>query len=73
MFYSELRRYGFRAHHVKQVYVYAKAIVKASRENGGKKPVLRRLTTRVNKYDYGLDLESGTLTQKLLGNREVKL
>ncbi|MEM1836020.1 MAG: hypothetical protein QXX86_06570, partial [Sulfolobales archaeon] len=26
MFYNELRKYGFRAHHVKQVYTYAKAV-----------------------------------------------
>ncbi|MEM1841090.1 MAG: hypothetical protein QXL19_01730, partial [Ignisphaera sp.] len=27
MFYSELRNRGFRAHHVKQVYIYAKTVV----------------------------------------------
>jgi len=48
MFYSELKRYGFRAHHVKQIYVYAKAVVKSSKRNGGKKPVLRRLTARID-------------------------
>ncbi|MEM1983370.1 MAG: hypothetical protein QW596_00265 [Sulfolobales archaeon] len=36
MFYSELRELGFRAHHVKQVYTYAKAIVKACKQNSGK-------------------------------------
>ncbi|MEM4518689.1 MAG: hypothetical protein QXH46_05035, partial [Sulfolobales archaeon] len=65
MFYSELMRYGFRAHHVKQVYTYAKAVVRASRQNGGRKPVLRRLTARVDRYDYRLDLESRTLTLKI--------
>ncbi|MEM0326131.1 MAG: hypothetical protein QW733_03785 [Desulfurococcaceae archaeon] len=33
MFYSELRKHGFRAHHVKQIYVYAKAVVKACKRN----------------------------------------
>lgn len=53
MFYSELRRYSLRAGHVEQVYVYARTVVRV----GGRKPVLRRLTARVDKYDYRLDLE----------------
>ncbi|MEM1596058.1 MAG: zinc ribbon domain-containing protein [Desulfurococcaceae archaeon] len=73
MFYGELRKHGLRAHHVKQVYVYAKAVVKSSRQNGGKKPVLRRLSARVDKYDYRLNLENRTLVLKIHGNREVKL
>ncbi|MEM1813573.1 MAG: IS200/IS605 family accessory protein TnpB-related protein, partial [Sulfolobales archaeon] len=73
MFYSELKRYGFRAHHVKQVYTYAKAVVRASKQNGGKKPVLKKLTARVDRYDYRLDLESRTLTLKIHYDREVRL
>ncbi|MEM4592744.1 MAG: hypothetical protein QW196_05030, partial [Sulfolobales archaeon] len=34
MFYSKLRELGFRAHHVKQVYIYAKAVTRASKQNG---------------------------------------
>ncbi|MEM1643002.1 MAG: transposase, partial [Desulfurococcaceae archaeon] len=49
MFYSELREFGFRAHHVKQVYTYAKTIVKSSKQNGGRKPVLRKLTARIDR------------------------
>ncbi|MEM1694930.1 MAG: RNA-guided endonuclease TnpB family protein [Ignisphaera sp.] len=73
MFYSELRKLGFRAHHVKQIYVYAKTVVKARKRNNGRKPVLRRLTARIDRYDYKLDLENGTLVLKIHGNREVKL
>ncbi|MEM4775105.1 MAG: hypothetical protein QW489_01940 [Sulfolobales archaeon] len=73
MFYNELRKYGFRAHHVKQVYTYAKAVVRASKQNGGRKPVLRRLTARIDRYDYRLDLESRTLILKIHNGREVKL
>ncbi|MEM4653702.1 MAG: hypothetical protein QW535_06370 [Candidatus Nezhaarchaeales archaeon] len=73
MFYSELRNRGFRAHHVKQIYTYAKAVVRASKQNGGKKPVLRRLTARVDRYDYRLDLESRTLILKIYRGREVRL
>ncbi|MEM4819554.1 MAG: zinc ribbon domain-containing protein [Nanopusillaceae archaeon] len=73
MFYGELRKHGFRAHHVKQIYVYAKAIAKASKRNRGSKPVLRRLTARIDRYDYKLDLENKVLILKVHGNREVKL
>ncbi|MEM2055262.1 MAG: zinc ribbon domain-containing protein [Sulfolobales archaeon] len=73
MFYSELRKLGFRAHHVKQVYTYAKAVVRACKKSGGRKPVLRRLTARVDRYDYKLDLESRMLVLKIHNGREVKL
>ncbi|MEM2206877.1 MAG: hypothetical protein QXK16_06625, partial [Sulfolobales archaeon] len=73
LFYSELKRYNLRAHHVKQVYTYAKAVVRASKQNGGRKPVLRRLTARVDKYDYRLNLESRTLTLKIHNGGEVRL
>ncbi|MEM1623294.1 MAG: hypothetical protein QW543_04065 [Sulfolobales archaeon] len=73
MFYNELRKHSFRAHHVKQVYTYAKAVVRASKQSGGKKPVLRRLTARLDKYDYRLDLENRTLILKIHNGREVKL
>ncbi|MEM2551572.1 MAG: RNA-guided endonuclease TnpB family protein [Sulfolobales archaeon] len=73
MFYSKLRELGFRAHHVKQIYTYAKAVVRACKKNGGRKPVLRRLTARIDRYDYRLDLESRTLVLKIHENREVKL
>lgn len=71
MFYGELRKHEFRAHHVK-VYVYAKAIVKAAKRNGGKKPVLRKLTARIDKYNCRLDLESRTLILKIHEEKEVK-
>ncbi len=34
---------------MKQIYVYAKAVVRATKQKGGKKPVLRRLTARVDR------------------------
>ncbi|MEM1962109.1 MAG: zinc ribbon domain-containing protein [Sulfolobales archaeon] len=73
MFYNELRKHSFRAHHVKQIYVYAKAVVRACKRNGGRKPVLRRLTARIDRYDYRLDLESRMLILKIHNGREVKL
>jgi len=62
MFYEKLRRLGFRAHYVKQIYTYAQSVVISARANGGKKPVLRKLSARVDKYDYKLDLDSITLS-----------
>jgi len=73
LFYSDLLRLGFRAHHAKEVYVYAKSLVDSARSNSGRKPVLRRLSARVDKYDYKLDLDDMTLTLKLQCAYEVKL
>jgi putative transposase len=64
---------GFRAHHAKEIYVYAKSLVDSARSNGGGKPVLRKLSAIVDKYDYRLDLDNMTLTLKLQYAYEVKL
>ena len=64
---------GLRAHHAKEVYVYAESLVGSARGNGGRKPVLRKLSARIDKYDYRLDLDSMTLTLKLHSNYEVRL
>jgi len=73
LFYSDLVKLGLRAHHAKEVYLYAKSLVESARGNGGRKPVLRRLSARVDRYDYRLDLDSMTLTLKLHSNYEVRL
>ncbi|MEM0035480.1 MAG: RNA-guided endonuclease TnpB family protein [Desulfurococcus sp.] len=73
MFYSKLVSYGLRAHHAKQIYCYARAIVKSVKKNGGRKPVLRKLTARIDKYDYRLNLENKTLVLKLHNGYEAKL
>ncbi len=73
MFYEKLRRLGFRTHHVKQIYTCALSVVMFAKANGGKKPVLRKLTARVDKYDCKLDLDDVALTLKLHNNHEVKL
>jgi putative transposase len=64
---------GFRAHHAKEVYVYAKSLVESARSNGSRKLVLRRLSARVDRYDYKPDLDSMFLTLKLHSNYEVRL
>jgi putative transposase len=56
LFYSYLVSMGFRAHHAKEIYIYAKSLVDSAKSNGGRKPVLRRLSARIDKYDYKLRL-----------------
>jgi putative transposase len=64
---------GFRAHHAKEIYIYAESLVESARGNGGRKPVLRRLSARIDRYDYRLDLDSMTLTLKLHSGYEARL
>ncbi len=45
-------------HQCKHIYKYALAIVKSAKSNGGKKPVLRKITARLDKYDASVDLEN---------------
>jgi putative transposase len=73
LFYNNLVSMGFRAHHAKEVYIYAKSLVDSARSNGGRKPVLRKLSARIDKYDYKLDLGSMTLTLKLHNGYEARL
>jgi putative transposase len=73
LFYSDLVSMGFRAHHAKEIYVYANSLVDSAKSNSGRKPVLRKLSARVDKYDYRLDLDSMTLALKLHSDHEVRL
>ena len=73
LFYNNLVSMGFRAHHAKEVYIYAKSLVDSARSNSGRKPVLRKLSARIDKYDYKLDLGSMTLTLKLHNGYEARL
>ncbi len=67
MFYKALRDKGFRAHQAKQVYKYVLALVKAARKNGGSKPVLKKLSIRLDKYDASIDFNTWIVTVKLRG------
>jgi putative transposase len=71
LFYSDLISMSFRAHHAKEIYVNAKNLMDSARGNSGRKPVLRKLSARIDKYDYKLDLDNMTL--KLHNNYKVKL
>ena len=67
MFYRILRGQGFRAHQAKQIYKYALSIVRSARKNNGKKPVLKKLTVRLDKYDASVDFENHLIIVKLRG------
>jgi len=47
--------------------------MESARGNGGRKPILKRLSARIDKYDYKLDLDNMTLTLKLHSDYEVRL
>ena len=72
MFYRMLRERGFRAHQAKQIYKYALSIVKSAKENNRKKPVLRKLSARLDKYDARVELENQLVVAKLR-NRVFKI
>jgi len=61
MFYQMLRSYGFRAHVARNIYEYALALVKASRESNGGKPTLRKFSARLDYQDARVDLDKGII------------
>ncbi|WP_052833768.1 IS200/IS605 family accessory protein TnpB-related protein [Staphylothermus marinus] len=70
-FYMLLRSRGFRAHHCHKIERRAKEIVKSVKKNRSRKPVLRKLTARIDYEDYRLDLKSKTLKIAVLDNEWV--
>jgi putative transposase len=73
MFYSELRRLGFRAHHVSEIYKRAKEVVEATKKNNGSKPILKKLTARIHPLDYRIDFSAKTLRVAVLNDEWVEL
>jgi putative transposase len=61
MFYNVLRSYGFRAHVARNIYDLALALVKAVRESSGSKPVLRKLSARLDYQDARVELDRGVV------------
>jgi len=59
IFYNVLRSYGFRAHVVRNIYSNALALVKAVKESNGDKPVLRKLSARLDYQDARVELDEG--------------
>ena len=73
MFYSRLVKYGFRAHHVSEIYKRAKEVVESTRKNNGSKPILRKLTARIHTLDYRLDLNIKTIKIAVLRDKWINL
>jgi putative transposase len=73
MFYSRLVKYGFRAHHVSEIYKRAKEVVESTRKNNGSKPVLKKLTARIHTLDYKIDLDKKTLRVAVLRDKWIEL
>jgi putative transposase len=69
MFYMMLRGYGLRAHVARNVYEQALALVKASRENGGKRPRIRRLSARLDYQDAKVDVKQSLIEVTLRDKR----
>jgi len=72
-FYKILRQQGFRAHHCHKIERKAREVVKATKKNNGSKPILRKLTARLDYQDYKLDINSKTIRIAVLDNEWVKL
>jgi len=73
MFYAELRRLGFRAHHVSEIYRRAREVVEATKKNGGSKPILKKLTARIHSLDYKIDFSAKVLRIAVLNDEWVEL
>jgi putative transposase len=73
MFYNELRRLGFRAHHVSEIYKRAKEVVEGAKRNRGSKPVLKKLTARIHPLDYKIDFSAKVLRIVVLNDEWVEL
>jgi len=58
MFYEMLRGYGFRAHIARNIYNIAIALIESAKSNGGSKPVIKRLSARLDYQDAKVNLGS---------------
>ncbi len=72
-FYKTLRKQGFRAHHCHKIERRAREVAKATKKNKGSKPVLRKLTARLDKWDYRLDLSKKVIKVAVLDNEWIEL
>ena len=72
-FYKLLRQQGFRAHHCHKIERRAREVVRATKKNKGSKPVLRKLTARLDYQDYKLDMNNKVLEIAVLNDEWVEL
>ena len=72
-FYKVLREQGFRAHHCHKIERRAREVVKATKRNKGSKPILRKLTARLDSQDYKIDFNNKTIKIAVLNNEWIEL
>jgi len=72
-FYKKLRKQGLRAHHVHKIERRAREIVKATKRNRGSKPILRKLTARLDYQDYRIDFDNRTIRIAVLNSEWIEL
>jgi len=73
IYYDRLRGRGFRAHHASEIYKRAREVVKATKSNGGSRPLLKKLTARIHPLDYRIDLKAKALWLAVLNDEWVEL
>jgi len=73
IYYERLRSRGFRAHHVSEIYRRAREIVEATKDNGGSRPLLKKLTARIHPLDYRIDLKARALRIAVLNDEWIEL
>ncbi len=61
LFYSMLRGYGFRAHVARNIYDTALTLVKSVKTSGGSKPIIRRMTARLDYQDARVDIDKSVV------------
>ena len=79
LLYPILRSYDFRAHAAKNIYTTTLTLIKSARKNNGSKPLIRKMSTRLDYQDVRVDIDSGVVkvilrskwyTLKLMHRRE---
>jgi len=61
MFYNILRSHGFRAHVARNIYSHALTLVESTRKNKGSKPVIKKLSARLDYQDARVELGKGVV------------
>jgi len=57
LLYPMLRSYGFRAHVARNIYSTALTLVKSAKENNGSRPVVKKMSVRLDYQDARVDLD----------------
>ena len=61
LLYPMLRSYGFRAHATRNIYSTALALVKSAKKNNGSKPVVKKMSARLDYQDARVEIDDGVV------------